>query len=367
MKTALLIIAAIVLAVAALLVTRPAAPENEGRLLARLAPEKISTVSIRAADGNVTLQHTEKGWTVADRGGYPADNERVLRLIRTIWELRPVQTLTVAESDLPRLELNLPPEPPPPAAGPNATQSDSPPQPAGTLIEFRAQDGSKLGGLVIGKRHMREGQGGFPGMAAGRYVRATDASARVALVTHTFDDAAPAPQTWLDRQFLRIEDPVAISWRPAGGNASQGWKLAKDEGAWKLAEARKNETLDDAKATSAASALSGLTFTDLGPESFEPSGTLEVKTGSGLLYTFQVGPREGGEVPVLISAEKLPDAGEQASLENVQRFLGRTFLVPGYALDSLAVDRQKLMVEPPPNPTPEPAPSPTPARPPRRR
>jgi len=86
---------------------------------------------------------------------FPAEYEHVSRLLRKLWELKPVQQVEVGPSQLGRLDLLEP------GNGPGS----------GMTVSFHSSDGKELAALLVGKPHMRkvDGEGGFP---TGRYVKA---------------------------------------------------------------------------------------------------------------------------------------------------------------------------------------------------
>jgi hypothetical protein len=159
---------------------------------------------------------------VDDRASYPANFERVHDTLTKLWDLKTVQEVKAGPSQYGRLELAEP------LAG------------AGTKIDFKDKDGKVLGALLLGKKHMKEGGGGFGGgdFAAGRYVMQPGGSL-VSLVSETFDDIETKPESWLARDFIKISNPSAVTL--AGSTDVQKWKVFTRE-CDRPMEARRRET-----------------------------------------------------------------------------------------------------------------------------
>ena len=318
-------------------------------------------------------------WAVVERADYPANFEMVSTLIRKTWELKPVQEVKVGPSQLGRLSLLKP-----------GQGADS-----GTLVDFKNAEGKRLAAVLFGKKYVRESnqsvaQGrSYP---VGRYVMPEDAPNRVSLVSETFTQIDGKPQSWLDRDFIKIEKPATIAVTAA--SPTMNWKLERDQGSkqWKLADAKADEQLDTTKANQVTSALNSISsFTDVLASESKPQAagldkptTITVSTEDGFNYIFNAGNEIDQSYALTVSVSANPagtrtpgkdekpedktklDKEFQTRHETLEKKLtkekkleGRTFLVPKYAIDQLKKNRADLLAAKP-TPTPSPSPAVTP-------
>src|SRR5438093_9387660 len=125
----------------------------------------VSHVTIKASGTELNLVKKDEVWRVKERADYPADFDKVSALIRKIWELRPVQDVKIAPSQLGRLQLAEP--------GQDANSS--------TLLDLKGAGDKQLAALLLGKKHLRNSDQAFgpsAGIPTGRYVMVQDGSNR---------------------------------------------------------------------------------------------------------------------------------------------------------------------------------------------
>ncbi len=339
-KTALLLLVAAAAVVVAVWIARPSAPRSGAdRVLEGFRPEQVVGIRIEGADSVVTLRLGEGGWEVADREGYPADHDRALDLVRKAWELRPVQEMRLAPEQRARLRL-LPP------GTPNAA-----PQHTATSITFLDREGTPTATLLLGKRQTRNADTpGMPGMAVGRFVTTDSQSA--ALVTETFDDAAPSPKQWINRSFPPIEDPVSITRRSKQGN----WQLSlqKDD-SWALDGSPSPP--DQARIDAMTRAWRNPSFDDVIPahsqeaSAFQPVESITIATRSGLTHILELGTPGDTTTPVRLqfsaaAPDKDTTEGPAAAASLTRRFGETLYLVPNSLADLLVRGRDSLMPDP---------------------
>ncbi len=218
------------------------------RLLEGLKVDEVAQVDVADAQGTVTLVRGEGGWSVKERGGFPADIEPIRELLVKLHELKVVQAEGLTDAVKPRMQLAAP------GAG-------AKPEETGTLVELKARDGKSVAKLVLGKQAMKEvraaGLGG--GVPSGRYVWVAADPQRVSVVSEPFTSLAAKPQEWLAKELLRLERPKSLT--AVGPEGRERWSVSKDSEAadWKLAGAGKFNT---GRAQDAASALYGLRIAD---------------------------------------------------------------------------------------------------------
>jgi hypothetical protein len=113
----------------------PAAEARVGdRVLANLAPRvgDVAAIVVHRGDETTTIAHHGAVWTVAEKGGYPADIAKVRQTLLGLAELTYVEPKTSKAELYPRLEVE--------DKGKSA------------LVEVKDGSGAKLGELIVGKR-----------------------------------------------------------------------------------------------------------------------------------------------------------------------------------------------------------------------
>ncbi|MCE9611160.1 MAG: DUF4340 domain-containing protein [Chthoniobacter sp.] len=331
----------------------------------------VAQVAIKSTAGELHLVRAADGWTVRERADYPAVGEQVVGLIRKLWELKTVQEVKVGPSQMARLELAEPGK-----------------EGAGTVVTLQDKDGKKLAALLVGKSHLRKGGGGGMGMfgendgfPAGRYV-APLGSTRVSLVSDTLESVAVKPETWLQRDFFRIENLKTVKLE--GATPAHHWTLTRESatGDWKLADAKAEENLDAAKAGSVASLFANASFADvLAPDAkpedtgLDKPATVTFETFDKFTYVLKIGKPIGENQPVLIAvtadlpAQREPGKDEkpedktkldqefqttrkrlEGKLTAEKKFGARPYLMAKTTLDQLLQDRTALLAEKKPEP-----------------
>ena len=330
----------------------------------------VSKATIKESGAEVNLVKIEETWRVKERVDYPADFSKVSALLRKIWELRPVQDVKIGASQLGRLQLTEP-----------GQGSDN-----GTLIDLKGAGDKRLAALLLGKKYLRNpdqpaSEGG--GIAAGRYVMGQDGSNRAFLVSDTFDEIQTKPEQWLNRDFIKVENPKSIA--VAGTTSGVNWKLTRETvaGSWKLADTKPGEE-DNAKAAGVATLFTSASFTDVLPPDapvedtgLDKPSTVRIETFDNFVYNLQIGKLMGENYPILVSVnaelpkERTPAADEKPEdkakldqefqtknkqlsdkLTAEQKLQIWPFLIPKATIDQLLKDRASLMAEKKPSPSP---------------
>ena len=109
------------------------------------------------------------------------------------------------------------------------------------------------------------------------------------------------PEDWLKKDWFKVEKLKSISVTTT--NATNNWKLARESetGEWKLADAKKDEALDNGKSGTATSAFSYPSFNDVatntapGANGMDKPVTATLETFDGFTYTAKVGGKSGEE------------------------------------------------------------------------
>lgn len=244
----------------------------------------VAEIRIRGGANELVLAKTEGRWVVRQRANFPASFSEISDFLRKLAELKPGDPVEIGQSQLGRLEL-LDPE-----KGTNAA----------TRVEFKNKDGKVLAAVLLGKKYMRKnpsagpmGGGEWP---EGRYLMVAGDLGSVCLVKEVFSNVEPKPESWLDREFFKVEKVKSVSF--VSTNAAHSWKISRETeaGEWKMSNLATNESLDTVKASSAASSLAFPSFSDVLEKGAKPEetgldhpSTVILETFDGFTYTLKFG------------------------------------------------------------------------------
>jgi hypothetical protein len=341
------------------------------KLLPDFPLNDVSRVVIAEGTNQLELVKENDVWQVRPRYGYPANFSELGDLIRKLWGLKVLQSETVGDSDLARLQV---------LGSGDSTNS-------GTRLELANASGKSLATLVLGKKHMRKGAaapsqfGGDEGFPDGRWLRVLgDArDKKVFLVAETLTEVEPKPDRWLDKEFIKIEKIKSVEVTPAT-NAAEGWKLVREleNGELKLVDPREGEKLDTGKSAPVGNVLSWPSFVDvLNPQvsaadlGLEHPSTARIETFEGLVYLVKVGTKNDQDnYPVQVTVEgafakeRVPGQDEKPEdkekldkefkerLTKLEEKLKReqaagkwTYLISKWTVDPLLKTRHELLVE----------------------
>jgi hypothetical protein len=329
------------------------------KLLPDLKLNEVAQVRLQDAKSQVTLVKKDNAWLVRERGDYPANVQDIGDLLIKLAELKVVQSETVGESLLPRLDL----------AAPGRREG------SGTLIEFKDAAGKPLASLILGKIILKKdpvnplpsAQNGVP---AGRYVLVGKSTDTVIGVSDPLEGARAEPGKWLARDFFKAD---RIKTLALAGEGAASWKITRDTeyGQWKFASG--GGELDASAAVGAVNALGGLNFTDVvvdpKPEDTEKPVTAMAETFDNLTYTVKIARKKTGDedyVSFTVSGEppreRVPEKGEKpdekarldkefaASLKKLEARVASekalakwTYAVPAKSLLPLIKERAQLV------------------------
>lgn len=340
----------------------------------------VAAFTISSADESVTLVSGDGGWSVEERQGYPADFDRVARLLKGVWNLEVVQDVAAGPEFFDRLGVVDPAESP-----------DG--EGAGMRLEFRDAAGEPLAVLLAGDNYYPDAQptGPMGAMATGRYYRPAG-SENVYLSTESLGTASADPAEWLLKDdFLEIDGIQAIQVDFAD-EGSQGWTVRREneDDNFELVGLKDGENVDGTKLSQLKNLLSNASFEDVRPKEEDASEacpvTVVVRTFDGIEYTLGIGDVEGNARPVAITArapggltqnrsapggdatleaadgkkdaaagEAAPegDVGDDAEtgptdaekLEKAKRLEARVYMIPQWQLNAVTGPRESLLQE----------------------
>lgn len=261
-----------------------ASTRNRETYLPNFPVNDITEIRIRAGTNEMVLSKAEDRWVVRQRANYPASFSEISEFLRKLADLKPGDPIEVNQNQLGRFEL-LDPE-----KGTNSA----------TRVEFKGKDGKVLATLLLGKKYMRKnpsagpmGGGDWP---EGRYLMIAGDLGSVCLVKEVFSNIEPKPESWLDREFFKVEKVRAISF--ISTNATNSWRISRENeaGEWKMSNLATNESLDTVKASSAASSMGFPSFSDVLEKGAKPEetglnnpSTVTMETFDGFTYTLKFG------------------------------------------------------------------------------
>ena len=264
-------------------------------LLQGLTVADVARIRITAPKATLSLQRDDRGWTIAERAGFPADFGKVRAFLLKAIELKIGQSEPIGDQDRGRLELLEPGK----GAG------------AGTLLEFLSADGKPLARLLVGKKYFKRAPEN-PDQATGdgRFVMLPDKPGAAYVVSDPLREASAASAAWIDRTGIKAEKVKTMEVRAPG---DVHWKIERSGGnaEWKLEAARPGEKLEVTKANAASYSLSLLDLADVAPPSTtaqdagfdHPNATIAATTLSGLDYRFTLGKLEGANYYVKFTVD----------------------------------------------------------------
>ena len=340
-----------------------------GKLLPNFPVNDVAQVLIQTGTNTLHLVRQDNLWRVQERANYPANFSQISDLLIKFGDLKISQRQDVGPSQLGRFELL------PPGAGTGA----------GTLIQFNDQSGKTIDSVLLGKKHVKKPAanpqaGGMPDESwpDGRYVMVGANSKTLVVISDPLDSVDVKPDAWLNKDFVKIEKPNAIS--VSYPEKTNSWQLTRESETndWVLANAKPAEKLDPSKVSGLTGAFSSLSFNDVLPPDTKPeiSGltnvtSLTVETTDHFTYTAKIGPVSDDVYPVSLTVmadlptvrtaaqDEKPDdktkldkdfADTQKPLTDKlakeRRFSGWIFKVPTYSLSSILKTRAQLFVEP---------------------
>ncbi len=220
-------------------VDRPLVPDLASRI------NDIVLVSVTADGQTTTIRRGDKGWTVDQAGGYPADPGKIRDLALALANTRLLEAKTAQTKLLPRLDLG----------DPAAKKA------ASVLVKLEGKDGKPLAAVVIGK----EKYGLYGPGRAGSYVR-RDGKDQAWLA----DRAIEVPKTaldWVTKQILDVpRDQIAeVTLRPDAPDAVTLARPGPEATALVLAGVPQGRAEDAEKVDELAGTLSGLQLDGVKP------------------------------------------------------------------------------------------------------
>jgi hypothetical protein len=297
---------------------RPSNAASLGQVLFKnLKAADIASIRIAEAKNVLTLERKDERWTLAERGGFPADFARVREFVLKAIELKAGQSEPIGEKDRARLNLD-----------------DS-----GTQIDFLGAGGKALGTLIIGKKYFkREVENPAKAIGDGRFVLQPADPKTVYLVADPLIQATARTAEWIDRAAFQAEKVKTLEVKfPDGG----GYRIERnaDNADWKLAGLKPGEKLDVSRANAASYSLSLLDLADVLPKDTKDTGLekpidITAVTLDGLTYSIKVGKLQGDNYFTIFASSGTikPDAKDAERTKKLEERQPREKMLQNYVL-----------------------------------
>ena len=307
-------------------------------LLKDLQASQVAAIVIRQPKETITIAKKDERWTIAERGGFPADIDKVREFVVKAIGLKVGQSEPIGEKDRARLLLDS----------------------GGTAIEFLGADGKPLASLVAGKKYFKaEPENPEKANGDGRYVMLAGDEKRVVVVSDPLAQASTRSADWISKAGFAAEKVKVMEVRSPDGAS---WKIERsgDNADWKLAGARSDEKLDISRANAASYSLSLIELADVAPAGATPEETgldkptvVTATTLDGLSYTLKIGKPSGDKhyATIAIAGEPKPEGKDaEERLKKINERLPRekslaayTLLIPKSKLDDITRKRADLL------------------------
>jgi len=311
-------------------------------LLKNLPAAQVAKIALRSPAGAITVQKKDDRWTVAERGGFPADFGKVRDFVLQAIGLRIAQSEAIARADRARFKLDA----------------------GATTVEFFDAAGTSLARLSLGEKYFRTGpEDRARAVGDGRYVMLPGDERRVYVVADPLTQASVRSADWVSTAGFAAEKVRSLEVQRAEG---RGWRIERDgdNADWKLAGAAKGEKLEVTSANSAAYSLSLLGLADVAPPDVKPGQTgldeptvVSAQTFDGLTYTLRLGKLEGQNYYATLevagepkaegpdAAKRQPKLAERVAHEKA--LAGYVLLIPKSKLDDVLRKRADLLQKKP--------------------
>jgi hypothetical protein len=298
---------------------RPSNAATLGQLLFKdLKAADIASIRIAEPKNVLTLERKDERWTIAERGGFPADFSRVREFVLKAIELKAGQSEPIAEADRARLNLDA----------------------SGTQVEFRAAGGKPLGALIIGKKYFkREVDNPEKAIGDGRFVLQPADPKTVYLVADPLIQATAKTGEWIDRTSFQVEKVKTLDVKFPEDGGSYRIERNADNADWKLAGLKAGEKLEVTKANAASYSLSMLELADILPKDTTDTGLdkpieINAVTLDGLTYNIKVGKLQGDNyfATFTSSGSVKPDPKDAERTKKLEERQPREKLLQNYVL-----------------------------------
>ena len=254
----------------------------------------ITTIKVETPDRTFSVIKTHGVWSVAERGGYAADFDKVARFGRKLTALTVGRAFPYDAEVLARLSLKLP-----------KTMGSAKIE-KGALFTLLDKNGDEIAKILVGKDRSKETQEGYP-MPAGQFVR-KGTMENVYLVDRFFESVEQNPADWLKKAILKVPSDQVSSiscMDVVDGKQKVFYELTRNNPGENFSLSSQ-QPVKKSEADKLADALSALTLEDVRPVGKEeqPQGPfLDYWLFDGTRYRVYKAPsgENGCEVRIQVS------------------------------------------------------------------
>jgi hypothetical protein len=309
-------------------------------LLKDLQAAQVAAIVIREPKATLTIARKDDRWTLVERGGYPADFDKVRDFVLKAISLKTSQSEPIGDKD--RLRLNL--------------------DESGTTVEFQGADGKPLARFTAGQKYFKVApENPAKAIGDGRYVVLPGDEKTVVVVADPLTQASAKSADWVAKAGIGADKIKSLEVRD---DAGVSWKVERsgDNADWKLAGLRGDEKLDVTRANAASYTFGQIEVADVAPPATKPEDvgldkppvTITAVTLDGLTYALKVGKAEGDNryAKLELSGEpKVEGKDAEERLKKLNERLPREkalaahiVLIPKSRLDDILKKRGDLLV-----------------------
>jgi len=309
-------------------------------LLKGLQAADIASIAIRQPKATLTLARKGERWTLAERGGFPADFDKVRDFVLKAISVKIGQAESIGGKDRARLNLDE----------------------SGTAVEFLGADGKPLARLTAGKKYFKAApENPDKAIGDGRYVALPGDEKRVYVIADPLAQASTKSADWISKAGIGAEKVKSLEVRYPDGAA---WKVERggDNADWKLAGARGDEKLEATKANAASYTFGQIELADVAAKDARPEDTgldkpitVTAVTLDALTYTLKLGKLEGDNyyANIAVTGEPKPEGKDaEERLKKLNERVARekaladyTVLIPKSRLDDILKKRAELLAK----------------------
>ncbi|MFO7937494.1 MAG: DUF4340 domain-containing protein [Kiritimatiellia bacterium] len=283
-------------------------------------------------DQTLKLESSDSGWKITSHFDYPADIPIIRKQLLKIKELRIGQ------------------------------KADAEKVTDATVLDMQDKTGRSIATLRLGDEHLGKARGQMTQYSGGsfpdgRYV-APGGDEKAYLVKEPLSSFTPDVKNWTDTEIVDISSSDVNGIALIKGD--EVCTLSKKEGSWTVAGLNTNEEFDTSSSYSLESALSSLSFTDLGDPAMSDSASgistgafYKVTLKNGESYTASLGNTTEGSSDryMKIAASFTPQGTNEtvntAARTKIENFNEKTsewlYVIPSHKAESMLKTRSDLV------------------------
>lgn len=278
---------------------------------------KVAHISISNSDETVSLFKDAGIWKVKERLSYPADFSKISEALMKLGQVKIVQTIKAGKSQFGRMDLL------------NPLQNKDNKSQTGVQIQLYDKNKKLMETITLGKEHFYNNETGRSiGMnyPDGRYVLVASYNQPV-LISDTLSSISTSPSSWLDKDFLKIENLKSIQYESIDKN--KNWIISREnkDADFILHNIPNDQQANKSEISSVTSAFNYFNFNDIytaesdisDKDKFDKTASLKLKSFDGLSYDVKIALKgNDGIVNVSVSGEfsekRSPVQGEKAEV-----------------------------------------------------